>query len=141
MHFLPDVWVECDVCKGSRYNPETLAVRYKGRSIAEILHMRVSEAVELFTNIPRFAGSWQPWPTSAWITCRWGKRLRPSPAARPSVSSWPPSYPAPTPAGRSTFSMSPRPACTSTTFASCWTFSTGWWTWAIPLSSWSTTWT
>jgi excinuclease ABC subunit A len=53
MHFLPDVWVECDVCRGTRYNPETLAVKYKGKSIADVLSMRVSEALELFGNIPK----------------------------------------------------------------------------------------
>ncbi len=53
MHFLPDVWIECDVCHGSRYNPETLAVHYKGKSIADVLQMRVREALELFSNIPK----------------------------------------------------------------------------------------
>jgi excinuclease ABC subunit A len=53
MHFLPDVWVECDDCHGSRYHPETLAIHYKGRSIADVLNMRVSEALELFENIPK----------------------------------------------------------------------------------------
>jgi len=53
MHFLPDVWVECDTCRGRRYNPETLAVGYHGRSIAEVLEMPCGEAVELFRNIPK----------------------------------------------------------------------------------------
>jgi excinuclease ABC subunit A len=53
MHFLPDVWVECDVCHGSRYNPETLAVKYKDKSIADVLNMRVTEALEIFGNIPK----------------------------------------------------------------------------------------
>jgi excinuclease ABC subunit A len=53
MHFLPDVYVPCDVCKGNRYNRETLEVRYKGKNIAEILEMTIEDACEFFKNIPR----------------------------------------------------------------------------------------
>ncbi|HET7235600.1 MAG TPA: excinuclease ABC subunit UvrA [Actinomycetota bacterium] len=52
MHFLPDVYVTCEVCKGHRYNRETLEVRYKGRSIADVLEMSVDEGLEFFQNIP-----------------------------------------------------------------------------------------
>lgn len=52
MHFLPDVYVPCEVCKGKRYNRETLEVKYKGKNIYDILDMNVSEAVEFFKNIP-----------------------------------------------------------------------------------------
>ena len=52
MHFLPDVYVTCEVCKGQRYNRETLDVRYKGKNIAEILDMTVAEALEFFEHIP-----------------------------------------------------------------------------------------
>lgn len=52
MHFLPDVYVTCETCKGRRYNQETLEVRFKGRSIADVLEMSVEEALDVFANIP-----------------------------------------------------------------------------------------
>ena len=53
MHFLPDVYVPCEVCKGARYNRETLEVRYKGKNIAEVLDMTVEDALRFFEHLPR----------------------------------------------------------------------------------------
>ncbi|MCC6483723.1 MAG: excinuclease ABC subunit UvrA [Armatimonadetes bacterium] len=55
MHFLPDVYIPCEVCKGKRYNRETLEVRYKGKTIADVLDMTVQQALEFFRNIPPIA--------------------------------------------------------------------------------------
>src|SRR3546814_2752804 len=52
MHFLPDVYVQCDVCKGARYNRETLEVKFKGHSIADVLDMTVEDAAEFFKAVP-----------------------------------------------------------------------------------------
>ena len=59
MHFLPDVYVPCDVCKGKRYNRETLEVKYKDKTIADVLEMTVEEALEFFKNIPRIKSKLQ----------------------------------------------------------------------------------
>ena len=53
MHFLPDVYVPCEVCHGTRYNSETLNIKYKGKNIADVLDMRVTEALEFFDNVPK----------------------------------------------------------------------------------------
>jgi excinuclease ABC subunit A len=55
MHFLPDVYVTCDVCKGKRFNRETLEIRYKGKNIHEVLELSIDEAVEFFSAIPSIA--------------------------------------------------------------------------------------
>jgi excinuclease ABC subunit A len=55
MHFLPDIYVPCEVCKGKRYNRETLEVLYKGKSIYDVLDMTVDEGVEFFSSIPKIA--------------------------------------------------------------------------------------
>ncbi len=52
MHFLPDVYVQCEACNGKRYNRETLEIRYKGKSINDVLNMTINQAVDFFDNIP-----------------------------------------------------------------------------------------
>src|SRR5574344_965828 len=59
MHFLPDIYVQCDVCHGTRYNSETLSVKFKGKNIAEVLEMRVSEAIQFFDSVPKIKNKLQ----------------------------------------------------------------------------------
>ena len=59
MNFLSDIYIPCDICKGKRYNSQTLEVKYKGKSIADVLDMTVKEALEFFENIPRIASKLQ----------------------------------------------------------------------------------
>ena len=140
MNFLPDVYVPCEVCKGARYNRETLEVHYKGRTISEVLDMPIEEAASVLRGdpgdppAPEDAGRRRPR-----ATCGSASRRRPCPAARRSASSWRPSCRSARPAARSTCSTSRPPACTSKTSASCSRCWRAWSTRATRSSSSSTT--
>ena len=86
MHFLPDVYVPCEVCKGARYNRDTLDIEFKGHNIAEVLDMPVAEAVDFFANQPSIARYMQhaAW-TSVSATCGSASRRRRCRVARPSA--------------------------------------------------------
>ncbi len=119
MHFLPDIWVECETCRGQRYNPDTLAVKFHGKSIADVLAMSCGEAARLLANIPKirrilrtlcdvgldYITLGQSAPTLSG-----GEAQRVKLAAELSR---------PTPARRSTCSTNRRPASTSTTSPNC----------------------
>ena len=126
MHFLPDVYVTCEVCKGRRYNRETLEVKYKGRSISDVLAMSVDEALEFFQNIPPIKRQMQ---TLSDVGLGYIKLGQPAPTLsgeRRSASSWPRSSTSGRPATRCTCWTSRPPGCISRTSASCSRCSSGW---------------
>ncbi len=108
MHFLPDVYVPCEVCGGKRYNRETLEVKYKGKSIYDVLNMTVEEAMKFFENVPSIARKIATLNDVGLSYIRLGQPSTEFPAARHSVSSWPRSFPDAEPEKRSTFSTSRR---------------------------------
>ena len=85
MHFLPDVYVPCEQCHGKRYNRETLDIRFKGKTIADVLDMPVEEALEFFANIPKISGACRRCTTSGSTTSASASRRRRCRAARRSA--------------------------------------------------------
>jgi excinuclease ABC subunit A len=139
MHFLPDIWVTCEVCGGKRYDRETLVVRYKGLNIAEILDLSVEKARDVFANIPAIERVLATLDEVGLGYIKLGQPATHSRAARPQRVKLATELCRRSTAGRSTCSTSPRPACTSTTCASSSSCSTGWSRRATRWSSWSTT--
>ena len=134
MHFLPDVYVPCEVCKGARYNRDTLDIMFKGKSIAEVLDLSCEEAADFFANQPTIADTCARWSTWASVTCGWASPRRRCRGARRSGSNCRRSWPSVPPATPSTSSTSPRPGCTSRTSGACSPCSPGWSTRATPCS-------
>ncbi len=85
MHFLPDIYVPCEVCGGARYNRETLQVTYRGKNIAEVLDMTVEDALAFFGTSPASSASCRRCSTWAWATSAWGSPPPRSPAAKRSA--------------------------------------------------------
>ena len=122
MHFLPDVYVPCEVCHGKRYNRETLDVRYKGKNIFDVLDMTVEEAVTFFENVPSIrrksppsGAKYRRFTTSASAMSSSGSPPQSCQAAKRSASSWRQSCPARAQARPSIFWTSLRQASISRT--------------------------
>ena len=126
MHFLPDVYVQCDVCKGRRYNRETLEILFKDQSIADVLAMTVEEGADFFKAVPAIRNKLETLQRVGLGYIQVGQQATTCRAARRSGSSSPRSCRGGPPARPSTSSTSRPPACTSTTCASCWTCCTLW---------------
>jgi excinuclease ABC subunit A len=127
MHFLPDVFVKCDLCHGRRYNRETLEVKFKGRSIADVLEMTVEEGLEFLSAIPPLKRKLETLKGVGLGYIHLGQSATTLSGGERSASSSPPNCRVSRPGGRCTFSTSPRPASTSRTCACCSRCCRLWW--------------
>jgi excinuclease ABC subunit A len=128
MHFLPDVYVTCETCKGKRYNRETLEIQFKGKSIADVLDMTVEDAQDFFKAVPSIREKMDALMRVGLGYIKVGQQattLSGGEAQRVKLSKELASAP---PGARSTSSTNPPRACISRTCASCWKCCTNWWT-------------
>ena len=126
MHFLPDVYVTCEVCDGTRYNRETLEVRYKGKSIADVLDMTVGQALEFLGNVPPIRQKLETLASVGLDYIRLGQSATTLSGGEAQRIKLAKELAAAPPAAPSTSSTSRPPACTSTTSTACSTCSTAW---------------
>jgi excinuclease ABC subunit A len=126
MHFLPDVYVTCEECHGRRYNRETLEVKFKGLSIADVLDMTIEDAEGFFKAVPPIRDKMHMLNEVGLGYVKVGQQATTLAAARRSASSSPRSSAAAAPGRRCTSSTSRPPGCTSRTCASCSRCSSGW---------------
>ena len=134
MHFLPDVYVTCDVCHGARYNRETLEVKFKGKSIADVLDMTVEDAVEFFKAVPGIRDKMAMLAEVGLGYVQVGQPATTLSGGEAQRVKLPRSSRAEPPARPSTSSTSPPPASTSRTSASSSKSSTAW---STPATAWS----
>lgn len=120
MHFLPDVYVTCEVCRGKRYNRETLEVQYKGKNIWDVLDMTVDQALKFFEPIPKIRGKLQTLADVGMGYIKLGQQATTLSGEKPNGSNFPGNSPNDPRGGPYTSWMNPPPGYTSTIFANCW---------------------
>ena len=124
MHFLPDVYVACDVCRGKRYNRETLEVTYKGKNINEVLEMTIEDARDFFDAVPVIARKLQTLIDVGLSYICLGQAATTLSGVKPSASNCPENSANAIPAKRSTFWTNRPPGYIFTTLNSCWRYCT-----------------
>ena len=123
MHFLSDVYVKCDACQGKRFNDATLDIKYKGKSISDVLNMTIAESVDHFSEHPKILNQLQLLVDVGLDYLALGQPSTTLSGEKRSGLSWQENYPSWQLAGLVTSSTNPPQGSTLMTFRNCWSFS------------------